>query len=255
MTVNEFYAYLEERIPVSLTLPGDKDGMSCCPCPDKTVNKVLIALDVTSEVVDEAIEEGCEVILAHHPMLFGGLSEVNAENYRGNKLVRLISNGIAVMSFHTRLDGVSGGVSDMLADLIGVKNTVPTGECGIARIGELEQPLPASLFAKKIKAALSAPVVEYSDCGKLIKTVVVGGGSVNSHLKYAIEAGADAMVGGEIGYHNLTDSRDFGISLFSAGHFYTENPVCARLFELTAEAGLIPMITFSDRIAYETDDQ
>ena len=246
MTVSEFYAYLCEKIPVELTLEGDKDGLSCCPDPQKEVRKVLICLDVTQAVIEEAVEDGCEVILAHHPMLHGGVESVDAAQYRGRKLISLIENGIAVMSFHTRLDGVDGGVSDMLADLIGVKNTVKIGEKGICRLGELETPLPAPVFAERIKEALGAPFVEYSDTGKLIRTVGVGGGSVNSHIPYALAAGADAFVGGEIGYHNLTDSKDMGICLFAAGHFYTENPVCARLFELTAEAGLTPVITFSN---------
>ena len=246
MTVSEFYQFLCERIPAELTLESDRDGMSCCPDPQKEVQKVLICLDVTTAAIDEAIEEGCEVILAHHPMLHGGIDSVQATQYRGNKLIRLISHGIAVMSFHTRLDGVDGGVSDMLADLVGVKNTVKICEKGICRLGELEAPLPAAVFAQKIKEALGAPFVEYSDTGRLIRKVAVGGGSVNSYIPYAIAAGADALVGGEIGYHNLTDSADMGISLFAAGHFYTENPVCARLFELTAEAGLLPIITFSN---------
>ena len=248
MTVAEFYRYLCEKIPAELTLEGDKDGMSCCPDPEREVEKVLICLDVTRAAVEEAVEEGCQVILAHHPMLYGGIDSVSAEQYRGRKLVRLIENGIAVMSFHTRLDAVDGGVSDRLADLIGVRYTVKIGEKGICRLGELEEPLPAAVFAQRIKDALGAPFVEYSDTGKLIRRVGVGGGSVNSHIPYAIAAGADAFVGGEINYHNLTDSKDMGISLFAAGHFFTENPVCAALFDLTAEAGLLPIITFSNQV-------
>lgn len=248
MTVSEFYKFLCERIPSELTLDGDRDGMSCCPDPSREAQKVLIALDVTADVIEEAIEEGCDVILAHHPMLYGGIDAVNAAEFKGRKLVRLIENGISVMSFHTRLDAVDGGVSDMLATLLCLKNVTKIGEKGIARIGELETPMYAESFARFLKDRLGAPYVEYSDAGKLITRVAVGGGSVNSHIRYAIESGADAMVGGEIGYHHMTDSTDYGLSLFAAGHFFTENPICARLFELTAEAGLLPIITFSNRI-------
>lgn len=248
MTVNEFYSYLCREIPPELTLKGDFDGMSCCPDSDRSVGRVLIALDVTSDVVDEAIEEGCDVILAHHPMLYGGLSEVNSENFRGSKLVRLIRAGISVMSFHTRLDAVDGGVSDTLAALVGIKNTGKFGENGIFRVGELDCPLYAEEFAARVKDALGAPFVEFSDTGRQIKRVAVSGGSAGSLVKEAVAAGADAYLAGEFGYHNLCDSPDCGISLFAAGHFYTENPVCGRLFELTAAAGATPIITFSNRI-------
>ena len=72
MNVREFYAYMCGKIPAELTLTGDRDGMSCCPDPEREVNRVMIALDVTDSVIDEAAEDGCEVILAHHPMLYGG---------------------------------------------------------------------------------------------------------------------------------------------------------------------------------------
>ena len=248
MTVSEFYSYLCEKIPPELTLRGDCDGMSCCPSPERNVARVLIALDVTSDVVDEAIEEGCDVILAHHPMLYGGISDVCAGNFRGDKLIRLIQAGIAGMSFHTRLDAVDGGVSDTLSALIGLKNAEKFGENGICRIGELESPVFADEFAAIVKDALGAPFVEYSDAGRQIKRVAVSGGSAGSFVKDAVAAGADAYLAGEFGYHNLCDSPDSGISLFAAGHFYTENPVCGRLFELTAEVGAMPIITFSNRI-------
>ena len=82
MNVSEFYAFLCEKIPSELSIPGDADGMSCCPDPSIEVEKVLIALDVTPDVVEEACAEECQVILAHHPMLFGGIGSVFASSCR-----------------------------------------------------------------------------------------------------------------------------------------------------------------------------
>ena len=121
---------------------------------------------------------------------------------------------------------------------------------GQQRIGELKEPMTSDEFAGYVKNALGAPVVEYSDCGKLIKKVAVTGGSASSMICDALACGADALVGGEIKYHDLEDSQDYGLSLFAAGHFFTENPVCARLFELAAEAGATPIITFCNRVKY-----
>lgn len=248
MKVKEFYEYMCGELPLELSLEGDADGLSCCPDPDREVKNVLIALDATAVVIDEAIEGDYDVILTHHPMLFGGVDSVVAGNYRGDKLIKLIRAGISVMSFHTRLDSSDGGVNDILAKLIGLKNVVRFGEKGLGRIGELETPMPAENLAEHIKNALGAPFVEFSDGGKLIERLAVVGGSASSMIGAAIADRADALLGGEIGYHHLTDSQDYGLSLFTAGHFYTENPVCARLFELVAATGAIPTITFSNRI-------
>ena len=248
MTVKEFYEYLCREIPSELSLDGDSDGISCCPEPDREVKNVLIALDATSDTVEEAVTEGYDVILTHHPMLFGGISAINSEEYRGSKLIKLIRAGVSVMSFHTRLDAVDGGVNDMLVSLLQLKNASKIGEKGIGRIGELEAPMLADDLAVLIKNTLGAPYVEFSDSGKPIKRVAVLGGSADSMIGDAIVAGADALIGGELKYHSLTDSQDYGISLFSAGHFFTENPVCAKLFELCAAVDIIPTISFSNRI-------
>ncbi len=248
MTVSEFYRFMCEKIPLDYRLDNDFDGMSCCPDPGREVTRVLCCLDATPEMVAEAEEEDCQVILTHHPMLYGGIRDVLAGDYRGERLVRLIKSGISVMSFHTRLDGVPGGVSDTLAGLIGVGNTRPICEKGIARLGVLDRETDAREFAGRIKEVLGAPFVEYADAGRPIRTVAVGGGSVNSFLRDALAEGADAFVGGEIGFHNMTDLPACGLSVFAAGHFYTENPVCARLFEPTAEAGLLPVVAFSNSV-------
>lgn len=248
MTVTEFYNFLNEKIPPSLSLPGDCDGLCCCPDPDREVTDVLIALDATDDVVNEAIEDGAQVILTHHPMIFGKIGGVISGEYRSDKLIKLIKNNIAVMGFHTRLDAADGGVNDMLAALLGLKNIEKFGECDIGRIGELDSPICADELAVLIRDTLGAPKVEFSDCGKPIRRIAVVGGSGNDEIGAAMAAGADAFVSGEIKYHALTDSPDYGMSFFAAGHFYTENPVCARLFELAAETGVIPTITFSNRI-------
>ena len=247
MTVREFYEYLNRLIPPELSLDGDCDGISCSADPDREVKRVLIALDVNSAVIDEAIEEGCEVILTHHPMLWGGLREVVAGTPASDRVIRLIRAGIAAMSFHTRLDVAEGGVNDILAGMLGLSGVTRFGEKGIGRIGSLESPLTAEMLTGKVRDALGAPFVEYSDTGRLIRRVAVCGGSGGSVRKDAAAAGADAFLCGEIGYHTLADSNDTSMSILTAGHFYTENPVCGRLFELVSLAGLTPVALLSNR--------
>ncbi|MBE6600241.1 MAG: Nif3-like dinuclear metal center hexameric protein [Ruminococcaceae bacterium] len=248
MTVREFYEFMCEKIPPELSLVGDCDGLCCCPDPEREVTNVLIALDATDDVVNEAIEDGADVILTHHPMIYGKIEGPVKGEYHADKIIKLIKNDISVMGFHTRLDAVDGGVNDMLAHLLGLENIEKFGEGNIGRIGDLPKDMTAEELAIFTRDTLGAPKVELADHGRPIRRVAVVGGSGSSEVYAALFAGADAFVTGDLKFHELTDAPDFGMTLIAAGHFYTENPVCARLFELAAEAGAVPTITFSNRI-------
>ena len=143
MTVMELYKALDAAIPRALSCEWDNDGLMCCPDPNKQVERVLIALDITEEVVDDAIEGGFDVILSHHPIIFKGLRAVEPSNAVARKTIKLIQNGIAAMSFHTRLDALTGGVNDVLAARLELQNTEPFGvdPIPIGRVGELEYPI------------------------------------------------------------------------------------------------------------------
>lgn len=252
MKVKELYNYLDARIPRSLSCEWDNDGLLCCPEGEREVKKVLVALDVTSKVCDAAIEGGYDVIVSHHPFIFKGLTAINGEDPVSAKVIKLISNGIAVMSFHTRLDAVSGGVNDMLAVLLDLKNVKSFGEGDetLGRIGELDSPMEISDFAKRVKDALHAPVVLYSETDIPVFRVAVLGGSGSDDIGAARKAGADTYVSGELKYHDMTDASENRINLLEAGHFYTENPVCHVLKEVIigTEADIECDIFFSGNI-------
>ena len=234
MRVKELYDYLDARIPRSLSCEWDNDGLMCCPDGEKAVRRVLVALDVTDKVCDAAIAGGYDVIVSHHPFIFKALKAINGEDNISAKAIKLISNGIAVMSFHTRLDAVSGGVNDMLAALLDLKNVEAFGEGDetLGRIGELEAPMEISDFAKKIKDVLHAPVVLYSETDIPVFRVAVLGGSGSDDIGAAKAAGADTYVSGELKYSHMTEAPENRINLLAAGHFYTENPVCHVLKEV-----------------------
>ncbi len=238
MKIKELYQYIDARIPRSLSCEWDNDGLMCCPDGEREVHKVLVALDVTDDVCDTAIDGGYDVIVTHHPFIFKGLKAINGEDHVSARAIKLISNGIAVMSFHTRLDAVEGGVNDMLATLLDVKNVTVFGNGGetIGRIGELEQPMDIAAFARKVKNVLEATVVFYADAKLPVKRVAVLGGSGSDDIRAALAAGADTYVSGELKYHDMTDASGMGINLIEAGHFYTEYPVCHVLRELIVGA-------------------
>lgn len=251
MTVLELYNKLTERVPTSLSCSWDGDGFEVCPDKDGEVKKVLISLDVTSDVVDRAIDGGFDVIIAHHPILFNGIKEVSTLRPDGDRVVKCVKNNIAVMTFHTRLDAVEGGVNDTLAALVGLENVyVGDGSEGIMRVGELERELDALEFARRVKSVLGSSVVTLSRASGRVKKVALVGGSGGDDIGAAKAAGADTFLTGDLKYHELISPRDCGLNLVVAGHFFTEYPVCRVLKNMVSEIdALIECeVYFSDRV-------
>lgn len=233
MTVREFYRALCAIIPRELGCDWDVDGLNVCPDPTREVKRVLVALDATNEVVDKAVSEGYDVIFTHHPMLFGGLKNVLADDYDGAKVIKLCKSGVSAVSFHTRIDAAEGGVNDILASLVGLENVEIVGDERIMRIGTLASPMSAVAFAAKVKEVLGAPAVLCADAGKDVHRVAVVGGSGKSEVALALASGADTFLTGELKYSQYCDAHC--LNLLVAGHFYTEDPICKRLCELVAE--------------------
>ena len=237
MTVYELYKKLSEKIPSSLSCEWDNDGLMCCPDGSREVVRALVCLDVTQKTVNAAIDGKYDVIVSHHPFIFKGLKSLDEGDFIPKKAMALIREDISVMSFHTRLDAVEGGVNDSLCALLGIKNTQPFGE-GIGRIGELCECADLMDFAKKVKNTLGVPAVSVAGANKKVSKVAVLGGSGKDEIFSALSAGADTFVSGELGHHALTDAADLGINLVEAGHFYTENHVCLALCEMIKSLGI-----------------
>ena len=231
MKIRELYERLNETIPPSLSCEWDNDGLMVCPDGEGEVRKVLVTLDVTEGAVDRAVEGGFDLIVSHHPLIFKGLKNLGGEDYLSEKVIRLLRSGIAVFSFHTRLDAVEGGVNDVLAHRLGLEEVraFANGEETIGRIGKLPVPMSAKDFALRVKEALGAPVVQFSDAGIPVCRVAVLGGGGEDDLAAARAAGADTYVTGELKYHTLTDGPETGTNLVEAGHFWTEFPICENL--------------------------
>jgi len=232
MTVYELYQQLCERIPPSLSCDWDNDGDMCMPVPEREVRRVLIALDMTGDVVKTAIDGNYDVILSHHPLLFHGLKHLVAGEMTARKCIDLCRAGISAYSFHTRLDAVTGGVNDTLAALLDVKDAVPFGEDGIGRIGTLAHEMTAEAFARLVVERLNAPAVTLSDAGKTVRRVAVLGGGGGDFMRGALAEGADTYVTGDAGFHHIVDAPQLGINLIVAGHHHTEHPVCERLADM-----------------------
>ena len=235
MTVKKLYEKLCERIPESLSCEWDNDGIMCSSDSSADVNNVLIALDVTEEVVDYAISRNFDLIVSHRPLIFKPIGSLTEENHISRKLIKLITNNVSVFSFHTRADKVEGGVNDLLADYIGLVDVEPFGEDGLGRIGTLPDERELENFAEDVKMQLGADSVRYADAYNTVKRVALVGGDGKDYVKAAIEAGADTYLSGRIGYNVMEEAADMGINLIEAGHYFTEFPVTSFFSSLISE--------------------
>ena len=241
MTIRELYAALDARFPRSLSCDWDNDGISCAADLTAPVSGIYIALDPTEDAVNAAAENGCNVLLTHHPMLFRGLKTVDGHDTGSRKVIRLIQNGVTAMAFHTRLDAADGGVNDALAARLGLTNVEPFGDDSnpagkpIGRVGDLPEAVDATTFAETVKKALNLPALVFAGCGKPIRRVAVLGGSGDEDIVAAVAAGADTYVTGELRDHQLCDAPYGEINLVMAGHFHTEAPVLEVLAQVCRE--------------------
>ena len=228
MRIKEIYDFLNEKFPVNTACDFDNVGL-LIGNKNRSVTKVLVALDCTLNVVEEAIALGAELIVTHHPVIFTPLKKIDLDD----KLSKLIQNKISVISMHTNLDQGENGVNDCLCEKVGLKNVKSfIAEDGyVLKIGETEN-ISADDFALKLKESLGG-VVRYTDSGKPIKNVMVCSGSGASFLNEAVLSGADALLTADVKHSAFIEAMDKGVTLFDAGHFETEdvvvNPLCQML--------------------------
>ena len=227
MTVKEIYEKLSERIPEHLAEEWDNDGLMCCSDDQKEVERALVTLDVTEDIVDYAVAHNIDLIVSHHPLIFKPLKNVTENSHISRKVIKLIKNDVAVMSFHTRADKVDGGVNDILADILGIKNAIPFGEGDLGRIGMLTEELNMEDFSYLLKGLLDCDGVKVADACIPVQRVAVVGGDGKDYLEAALLAGADTFVSGRISYNIMAEAAERGINMLEAGHYFTEQPVTA----------------------------
>jgi dinuclear metal center YbgI/SA1388 family protein len=220
--------------------------------PEQQIERVLLCVDPTIKVLQEAKQRSCQLVVSHHPLLLEGVHSVAEGELKGDILSFAITNSIALFSAHTNADIVAGGVSDILATKIGLRNTVPlvttSGDSGHGRIGTLEQAISVSELAKKINEALpatSAPIRIAGDPSKKVSKVAVVGGSGASFIVDAINSGAECFVTSDLKHHVSLDAisdQANEISLIDISHFAAESlwlaPAAAQL------ADLVPAVEF-----------
>ena len=191
----------------------------------ETNSSQLVTLDVTEEIVDYAIDNGFDLIVSHHPLVFKPLNAIDPENHIARKVIKLIRAGVSVISLHTRADKVRGGVNDCLARILGLQDIEPFGDDCLGRIGHLERETSIEDFAMLLKSALGIDKILVSDAYNPVYSVALVGGDGKGYVNEAIEMGADTYLSGRIGYNVMEEAAEMGINLIEAGHYATEFPV------------------------------
>ena len=237
--VRDIAAYFTALVPPEMKMDFDNVGL-LVGTNETAVTKALVALDITDEVIDEAVREGAQIILSHHPLYFE-LKQVNDGTLTGRKIVALLQNGISAFCQHTNLDSVPGGVNDALASSLGVSVEgwlegpcfLPDGrEYGMGRYGTLTAVLPFSDYLARVKTALNANGLRYWDAGRPVHRVALCGGSGGEFLEAAAGLGCDTLVTADVKYHQFLEAKDRGVNLIDADHFCTENVVVPVLADM-----------------------
>lgn len=222
-TVKDVLSFLETLAPPSSKMDWDNIGL-LCGSENQEVHKILIALDPFASVCKEAFDVGADLIVTHHPLIFGGLQSVTDQTDSGRSILFLASHGISAINAHTNLDCAIGGVNDVLAETLGLTD-IQIIEPGLLRQGVVPQQ-SLEHFLSHTREKLDCPGLRYVNSGKTVYRVAVGGGSCASELDAVAEAGCDTFVTADVKYNQFWEALDKGINLIDAGHFYTENPIC-----------------------------
>lgn len=237
-TIKEIYQVIDHFGPFHTQMGFDNAGF-LVGHGNRSVTKVLVALDITQQVVQEAKEMGVELIVSHHPVIFHPVKALTDETSTGAILLHLAEAGIGAICAHTNLDAVAGGVNDCLAKVLGLTEVEQLAQdgvddqgqpYGIGRVGVAHtKGLSAMDYAAYVKERLGAASVRVVDSGKMVCRVAVGGGSCGSMLQEAVQMGCDTFVTADVKYDQFLEAKALGINLMDAGHFATENVVCAPL--------------------------
>ena len=228
-TVREIESFLYGWAPRELAESWDNVGLLVGD-PEAAVERVLVALDITPQVAEEALERGCQLIVAHHPVMncaWHPVQTVRADNRQGRTLTALLRGGVAAICMHTNLDAAEGGVNDILAEKLGLTQPEMLTEEKIGRIGTLKCEIPLVEFTHSVIELLGCNGLRYVDAGLPVHRVAVGGGACGCYIPQAVAAGCDTFVTSDLKYNDFLDTE--GLNLIDAGHFPTENVVCPAL--------------------------
>lgn len=235
--ISDVINLMEKIAPPSLALPEDKIGLQLGK-ENTTVKSILISLDVTEEVIEEAVEKEANLIIAHHPIIYRSLQEINFSKYPSSIIRKAILSDISIYIAHTNLDIAPGGINDILSEILEVEKIKPllplrdNPEFGIGKIGTLKEGKTLREIAKVTEEKLKSSHIRVA--GKLhrkIKRIAICSGSGKDLIYPACQKKAELFITGELGYHATLEAKSIGLCVIEAGHYETEVVVLPFLRE------------------------
>jgi dinuclear metal center YbgI/SA1388 family protein len=257
MLIQDIIAHLETIAPPAYQESYDNAGLIV---GNKTtaVTGILTCLDSTEAIIEEAIRYHCNLIVAHHPIVFRGLKTLTGSNYIERVLIKAIQHNIAIYAIHTNLDNVyHSGVNAKIAERLSLKNTqildtkkinntviidnqtytleAKSKIVGAGMVGNLEKPLSEAQFMAFLKSSMKVNTVRHTQfLGKNVQKVAVCGGAGGFLLQKAIAQGADVFVTADYKYHEFFDA-DGKILICDIGHYESEQFTIELLVEIISE--------------------
>ena len=256
MQCREIIKALDELAPRAYACDWDNPGFLAGRA-DKEVKTILVALDATDEVIDQAIRIHADMIVTHHPLIFRALKQVNDEQFISRRIVRMIQADISYFAMHTNFDIAPGCMADLASEKIGLNAEAPLeitvqnehGACGIGKIGELPRAMTLEQIAQQVKTAFDLPFVTVYGSQKItgdIQRVAISPGAGGSMVQIAIAQDAEVLITGDIGHHDGIDAVACGMAIIDAGHYGLEHIFIAFMAEhcknqIDGEAQIIQM--------------
>ena len=242
MTVKEILDYINTISPLSTAVKYDNVGLIAGDADDN-VTGICTCLDITNDVINEAVQKNANLIVSHHPVIFDPLKNIMA----GSPVYNLIKNGISAICIHTNFDMSEGGVNDALLELLGFESSEvlevihPNG-LGFGAVCDLRFGFTPKTLAEHCKNALYLESVRYSQGENEISRVAVCSGSGGSCLREAVEKGCQALITGDIKHNVWVEARNIGFTLIDAGHYGTEKCAPHRIAALLSRSfGAVPI--------------
>ena len=214
-TVRDIYNYIDSFAPFGTQAEWDNSGL-LVGNENSVVNKIIFALDVTSDVIEQAKNVGADLIVTHHPVIFKPVSNVLNDSL----IYKLIENNISIICAHTNYDKAVDGVNDILCYTVNADKIEKIDDTFL-NITTFENTYSTDEFAKHLKEKLNG-AVRYNNLDKTISKIAVCSGSGSDYLPLAKELQCDALLTGDASHHSFLDADEMGIVLFAAGHFETE---------------------------------
>lgn len=228
MKCEKIIGKLEELSPVSFASSWDNVGLLVGD-KEKEIHKILVAVDVTEDVIEQAVQMEADMILSHHPMIFGAMKKITADDFVGRRVMKLIQHDICYYASHTNFDvmGMADAAADELSlqkrEVLEITYEDEIAKEGFGRYGMLPRKMTLSECAQFVKQRFGIECVKvFGNHDEVVEMAAISPGSGKSVMKPALRAGVDVLITGDIDHHEGLDALEQGMSVIDAGHFGLE---------------------------------